>query len=110
MIDTASSMIVVTDVNGIVIAANPATTALTGFAEEELVGQPFWQRLITEDQRESADALLREPAQLPATGEAQLLTKDDGLRLVIFSADVYQADVEAPVTYVRLRHRRDSCP
>ena len=48
VIDTASSMIVVTDPDGTVIAANPATTTLTGFAEEELVGRPFWERLLPE--------------------------------------------------------------
>ena len=110
VIDTASSMIVVADVNGMVIAANPATTALTGFAEEELVGQPFWERLIPEDQRESAEALFREPALLPRTGEAQLLTKDDGLRLVMFSADVYQAERRGSGHLRRLGHGRDGRP
>ncbi len=100
VIDTASSMIVVTDVNGVVIAANPATTSLTGFSEQELVGRPFWENLLTEDQREPAAELFADPGQLPTTGEAQLVTKADGLRLVVFSADVYQANSDSPVTYV----------
>jgi PAS domain S-box-containing protein len=100
VIDVASSMIVVTDVNGVVIAANPATTTLTGFSEEELVGRPFWDSLLTEEQRDQAAELFRDPGQLPTTGEAQLRTKTNGRRLVVFSADVYQANDDAPVTYV----------
>jgi len=100
VIDTASSMIAVTDVAGTIIVANPALTALTGFSEDDLVGGPFWERLLTEDQHEEAAELFSDPSQLPRTGEAQLRTKDDGLRLVVFSADVYRADPDAPVTYV----------
>ncbi len=100
VIDTASSSILVTDVHGVVIAANPATIALTGFREEELAGRPFWETLLIQEQREAAAELFCDPAQLPITGEAQLLTRADGLRLVTFSADVYQANPEAPVTFV----------
>ena len=100
VIDTASSMIVVTDVEGTIIVANPAVTALTGFAEDDLVGRPFWERLLTEDQRDEAVQLFSDPSQLPRTGEAQLRTKDNGLRLVVFSADAYRAGPDAPVTCV----------
>jgi PAS domain S-box-containing protein len=100
VIDTASSSIVVTDVHGTVIAANPATTTLTGFSEEELVGRPFWDSLLTEEQRAPAAEVFADPGQLPLSGEAQLLTKAGGLRLVVFSADVYQANPDAPVTFV----------
>ena len=47
VIDTASSMILLTRLDGTVIAANPATTALTGFTEEELVGKPLWEVLMS---------------------------------------------------------------
>ncbi|WP_155918675.1 ATP-binding protein [Marmoricola sp. URHB0036] len=100
VIDTASSMIVVTDVEGTIIVANPALTALTGFTEDELVGRPFWEKLITEDQREEASQIFGDPRQLPREGEAQLRTKDDGRRLVVFSADVYQAHPDSPTSYV----------
>jgi PAS domain S-box-containing protein len=100
VIDTASSMILVTDVEGVVIAANPATTELTGFSEEDLAGRPFWESLVIEGQREAAAELFGDPTQLPRSGEAQLLTKGDGLRLVVFSADAYQANADSPLTYV----------
>ena len=100
VIDTASSMIVVTDLDGTVIAANPATTTLTGFTEEELVGRPFWERLLPSDHRDQAADLFGDVTRLPRAGETQLQTKAGGLRLVVFSADVYQANPDSPVTYV----------
>ena len=100
VIDTASSMIVVTDVAGTIIVANPAVTALTGFTEDELVGRPFWEQLISEERRQPASEGFGDPELLPRQGEAQLRTKDDGLRLVVFSADVYRADEDSPTSYV----------
>jgi PAS domain S-box-containing protein len=100
VMDTASSMIMVTDVHGTVIVTNPAITELTGFTEDELVGRPFWDLLLAEDQRAEAAEAFGDPALIPHTGEAQLRTKDDGLRLVVFSADVHRSDSEAPISYV----------
>ena len=100
VIDTASSMIVVTDLDGTVIAANPATTVLTGFSEEELVDRPFWERLLPSDHRDQAADLFGDVTSLPRAGETQLQTKAGGLRVVVFSADVYQANPDSPVTYV----------
>ncbi len=99
VIDTASSMIVVTDERGTVIAANPATTAVTGFTEPELVGRPFWELLVAEHQQLETQ-LLGDAGLLPRTGEVQLQTKDDGPRLVAFSTEPYRASVDAEVTYV----------
>ena len=57
VIDSASSMIVLTRPDGTVIAANPATTQLTGFTEAELVGRPMWELLIAKDQRAGVEDL-----------------------------------------------------
>ena len=110
VIDTASSMIVVTDPDGTVIAANPATTTLTGFAEEELVGRPFWERLLPSDHRDQAAELFGDITSLPRAGETQLQTKAGGLRLVVFSADVYQANRGRAGDLRDLRDRRDRGP
>ncbi len=61
VIDTASSMILLTRLDGTVIAANPATTALTGFTEEDLVGQPLWELLMSGRQRELSAAAFADP-------------------------------------------------
>jgi PAS domain S-box-containing protein len=99
VIDSASSMIVLTRLDGTVIAANPATTALTGFTEEELLGRPMWERLMSVNQRAGTEALFTRQ-KLPRSGEAQLQTKDGEQRAVIFSTDVHRASADAPVTVV----------
>jgi PAS domain S-box-containing protein len=98
VIDTASSMIVLTRPDGTVITANPATTALTGYREDELVGRPMWELLMTGQQQAGAAELFA--TQLPREGEAQLRTKDGRQMAVIFSSDVHQASADAEVTVV----------
>ena len=66
VIDTASSMIVLTRLDGTVIAANPATTALTGFTEEDLVGQPLWALLMSGRQQELSAAAFANPSRAEA--------------------------------------------
>ncbi len=99
VIDTASSMIVLTRLDGTVIAANPAVTSLTGFSESELIGRPLWRHLMTGTQSTGA-ATLFSSGELPRTGEAQLRTKDGQQLAILFSSDVHQASADAPVTVV----------
>ena len=99
VIDTTSSMIVLTRLDGTVIAANPATTALTGYTEEELLGRPVWELLLADHQREEAAAVF-DDGELPRTGEAQLRTKDGHQLAVVFSSDTHRASPDAPVTVV----------
>ena len=99
VIDTASSMIVLTRLDGTMIAANPATTELTGYTEEELLGRPMWEVLLAKHQRADAAKIFAREA-LPRTGEAQLQTKDGHQLAVIFSSDRHRASADAPVTVV----------
>ncbi len=99
VIDVASSMIVLTDEEGIVIAANPATTTLTGYSEEELRGRPLWELVMAEHQRVGVADLFRKQ-QLPRTGEAQLRTRTGDHLAVVFSSDVHQASDDAAPTVV----------
>jgi PAS domain S-box-containing protein len=85
VMDTASSLIVVTDAAGTVIAANPATLAVSGYAEDELVGRPFWDTLIPAQHRHTVSDALAHPASLPRTGEFQLRTKAGEERSLVYS-------------------------
>jgi PAS domain S-box-containing protein len=100
VIDTASSMIVLTRIDGTVIAANPATTALTGFTEEELVGRPVWELLLAERQRDTAAGLFQHPERLPRSGDAQLRTKAGDHLAVVYTSATHRASEDAPVTLV----------
>ncbi len=100
VIDTASSMIVLTTVDGTVIAANPATTSLTGFTEAELVGRPLWETLVPLERREIVEDKFGEPDRLARVGEAVLQTRS-GQRITLeFSNAVHQIAPDAPITYV----------
>ena len=101
VIDTASSMIVLTRLDGTVIAANPATTVLTGYTEAELLGRPVWELLRAEDQRETTAGLFGEDAhRLPRSGDAQLRTKDGSPVAVVYSSATHRVSDDAPVTVV----------
>ena len=100
VIDTASSLIVVTDEHGTVIAANPATCRMTGFAAEELVGRPLWETLVPAHQRLRFSELLAHLPSLPRSGDATVLTKDGERRSVVFSNAVHTAGPDEPVTVV----------
>ena len=100
VIDTTSSMIVLTRLDGTVIAANPATTALTGYTEEELRRTPD----VGADHRRAPARAVRRGCSptpsCPARGEAQLQTKDGQQKAVVFSSDMHRASADAPVTVV----------
>lgn len=100
VIDTASSLIVVTDEHGTVIAANPATCRLTGYTAAELVGRPLWDTLVPPHQRPRFSELVAHLPSLPRSGEATLLTKDGDRRSVVFSNAVHDAGPDEPVVVV----------
>ena len=100
VIDTASSLIVVTDSEGTVIAANPATTHLLGFTEEELTGRRFWDVMIPERLRAGVRHQFSSPRTMPRQGESTVLTKEGRHRTLVFSNSVHQAGPDAPVHLV----------
>ena len=100
VIDSASSMIVLTRRDGTVIAANPATTLLTGFTEEELVDGRCGSAAHREGPSARPPRLSSGDENLPPTGEAQLQTKARRPPAVAFSADMHRASADAPVTLV----------
>ena len=100
VIDTASSLIVVTDSEGTVIAANPATSQLLGFTEEELTGRRFWDVMIPERLRAGVSHQFSSPRTLPRQGESTVLTKDGHQRTIVFSNSVHQSGPAAPVHLV----------
>lgn len=44
-LDTTACIIMVADMTGVLVRVNAATTALTGFSADELLGRPLWERL-----------------------------------------------------------------
>jgi PAS domain S-box-containing protein len=55
-LDTTAALILVSDLDGNLVRVNDATTRLTGFTEEELIGKPAWTHLVVPEQLEYARA------------------------------------------------------
>jgi PAS domain S-box-containing protein len=53
ILESLGEAVVVTDADGAILYANPATTALTGYAGEELLGQS-WRLLLGDEQRDES--------------------------------------------------------
>lgn len=48
-LDTTDCIILVSDLSGTVVRSNAATTKLTGFTPDQLLGKPIWAHLVSED-------------------------------------------------------------
>jgi PAS domain S-box-containing protein len=87
--------VITTDANGTVMLMNPLAESLTGYREQEAIGQPITRILclIDEDTRETCqDPVARAIAGKPTAGLANqaLLLRGDGTEMVI-------AESEAPI-------------
>ena len=93
-LDTTPCIILVTDLAGTVIRVNAAATRLTGFTEDELVGQPAWAHLALPQRRHLVPDLIRDGALLSeASWEIDVGTKHgDPLRMVWNSKTVPDDD------------------
>ena len=84
ILDTAGSLVIVTDRDGCIERFNRTGERVTGFGADEVVGRPLWERLIPPEHV----AFVREalvttsPAAFPLSYELELATADGGRRLV----------------------------
>ncbi len=101
VMDTAASLIVVTDVEGTVISVNSATERLTGYAAHELVGRPLWETLIPEHLRHSVLDAVTNVLPVPPTGEMTVLTRAGESRTLEYAHAAFveaSSETGAPVT------------
>jgi len=100
VIDSSSTPILVTDSHGILLSVNPATTRLTGFTADELVGRPFWEPLLPPQRWEASRRLFQRPGDFPERGEGVILTASGGERIVTYSNGVLVNPADDSVNYV----------
>lgn len=81
-LDTAACVILVTDTDGRIVRVNAATTAITGYGEEELLGRPVWDTPVSPSGTHDIEALFVWPNRSgqPVIRERDLVTRD-GRRL-----------------------------
>jgi len=85
LLDTARCIMVMTDMTGRVIRVNQATTLLTGFSEEQILGHPCWDTLVVESRVDAVREMFasRDGADIPGSRETDVrTTTGDPLRVV----------------------------
>lgn len=85
VLDAADSMIIVAAHDGTVLAVNPASLEITGFAESDLVGRKCWDVLPVPELRAVVRSYFRPGGVVPASGVTRILCADDTVRTVSFS-------------------------
>ncbi len=89
-LDTAACIIMVADMGGTVVRVNAATSGLTGFTEEQILGHPVWETIIPESRVPLVKEIFSSPdgAAVPLTREADVTRADGGLLRVVWNNNI----------------------
>lgn len=98
LLDTARCIMMMTDMTGTVIRVNHATTSLTGFAEEQILGHPFWTTIVVEHR---VDAMVEmfarhDGAGLAGSRETDVRTTSGDLLRVVWSTELVHNEDGSP--------------
>lgn len=91
VVDSSTTPILVTDEAGTIVSVNPATTLLTGFTAEELVGTPFWTKLLPRQNWDYVQHRYTGAGAVAEHGEGVLLTASGSERIVTYNTGVIRA-------------------
>jgi len=100
VVDSSTTPILVTDEAGTILSVNPATTLLTGFTAAELVGTPFWTKLLPPENWEYVQQRYTGRDAVAESGEGVLLTASGGERLVTYATGAIRAPVRGAYNLV----------
>lgn len=101
VLDVAGSLITVFDRGGRIVRFNRACERTTGYAFADVVGKPFWDLFLPEEERESSAAYYRniKPSDLPAVFEHTWIRRD-GARFDVSWSNGAIVDDDGQVTHV----------
>jgi len=99
-LDTAAAMILVTDVCGVVVRVNAATTALTGFSEDELLGTEIWEIPFAPPGSTGYPAGLPETPTAHVSRETDVATRSGERRRVLWNTGYVRDDRGLPTHVV----------
>lgn len=102
-LDTTACIILVTDMDGTVLRANAATTTLTGFTEDQLLGQPIWAHVVAADRVRYVEAAFStgDGSGIDLARETDVPTADGGFLRIAWSNSLVRDEHGTP-TYVVL--------
>ena len=98
LLDTARCIMIMTDMAGNVVRVNQATTVLTGFAENGLLGRPLWSHIIPDSLVEETQAMFAAPEGKELTGsrESDLKTSTGDPLRVLWNTDLVRDENGTP--------------
>ena len=84
------SLVVVIDINGYIVSFNRASEQLSGYRFEEVQDRPFWDILLSPDEREGVEATIKDVInkQLPKNFQNHWVTKTGKKRLILWNNSV----------------------
>ncbi|MGZ5400228.1 MAG: ATP-binding protein [Nocardioides sp.] len=98
LLDTARCIMMMTDMSGRVIRVNQATTLLTGFSEEQILGHPFWATIVVESRVDAAREMFAsgDGADIPGSRETDVRTTSGDPLRVIWNTELVHNDDGTP--------------
>lgn len=101
VLDTASALIVVLDLEGRIIRFNPACEQATGYSFDEVKGKPFWNLFLVPEELESVQAVVEQlrRGQFPIQHENDWVARDGSRKLISWSNTVL-LDAEGEIKYI----------
>ena len=98
-LDTTNCIIMVTDVEGIVVRVNQATSVITGYREDELLGSKVWETGITPTDADDVEALIMWPNRsgVPIVRESDSLTKSGEKLRIVWNTNIVRDELDNPM-------------
>lgn len=90
ILDTTAALMVVLDTNGCVVRFNRACELITGHTQEEVLGQPLWERLLIPNEVDAVRAVFSDlvTGHFPNEHENYWVTRSGERRLIRWSNTV----------------------
>ena len=98
-LDTTNAIILVSDLEGTILRANPATFRLTGFLEDQIVGRPLWEGFTLPERVGVVHRMFEggDGSQIPGSREADIATASGDRLRVVWNNDLVRDENGAPI-------------
>jgi PAS domain S-box-containing protein len=98
-LDTTNCIIMVTDVEGIVVRVNQATSVITGYRADQLLGRKVWDTGITPSDADDVEALFMWPNRsgVPIVRESDATTRSGEKLRIVWNTNIVRDDRGNPM-------------
>ena len=98
-LDTTNCIIMVTDLEGLVVRVNQATSVITGYSEQELLGRTVWETGITPSDADDVEALIMWPNRsgVPIVRESDSITKTGEKLRIVWNTSIVRDEHRHPM-------------